>query len=400
MACSNGKAFFYNTLDGSKLIFDEPIIIGLTQRLLNVNELYSIAITNEEVSKEPLRSHIQQLRKYFMADIVNADSYSKKPATLVPRCKIVHDFEKFTTDQFIVPVNQLIYLSTLNLFLNYSTDNVALFNKNNLQFLAPIGGKSEYMLSLSEIKLIVEQAKNSGLTKLNIIIGNLSDLNKISEIINYLNTIPVLKSYYIMANDFLNNKTLFEKINNDYNDLHLIIDCLNTVNEGFLHSLTDSQIQNTEFEFVVRSNEEYKLCDEFIFKHCIPKFSFAPYFIKSNIDFFKENIFIDEDALFSEIHTMKSIFIKQKINTNFFGTLNILPEGDIYSNLLGLKHGNIRMNQLHEVIESELTIGTTWRNTRHKVEPCKNCVNNVFCPPISNYELVLNKYNLCNLFEN
>ncbi len=35
---------------------------------------------------------------------------------------------------------------------------------------------------------------------------------------------------------------------------------------------------------------------------------------------------------------------------------------------------------------------------RQDVEPCKDCVFNSLCPPISNYEHVMGKHDLCSNF--
>jgi len=52
------------------------------------------------------------------------------------------------------------------------------------------------------------------------------------------------------------------------------------------------------------------------------------------------------------------------------------------------------MNTLKEIVLYELSQTNSWKLTRDKIDPCKNCLFQQLCPPISNYELFFEKYNL------
>ena len=80
-----------------------------------------------------------------------------------------------------------------------------------------------------------------------------------------------------------------------------------------------------------------------------------------------------------------------------FGRLSILPNGDIYANIYHNKLGNILKDKLNEIIENEIINGKSWLNVRRLVEPCKNCVFELVCSPISNYEYAIKKFDLCNI---
>jgi len=89
-----------------------------------------------------------------------------------------------------------------------------------------------------------------------------------------------------------------------------------------------------------------------------------------------------------------NIFAHQKLNTNFFGSLTIISSGDVYANINRPALGNIVNNSILELIKSELIINTAWRKIRD-VEPCSNCIYQYLCPSPSNYEIILDKSNLC-----
>jgi len=93
----------------------------------------------------------------------------------------------------------------------------------------------------------------------------------------------------------------------------------------------------------------------------------------------------------------KDIIKNSSINRNDFGKLFILPDGKIYSNLNSESIGNIKTDLFQEAIYKELKYTKNWLKTRGDVIPCKNCIYKAICPPISNYERYLNKFNLCHL---
>ena len=58
---------------------------------------------------------------------------------------------------------------------------------------------------------------------------------------------------------------------------------------------------------------------------------------------------------------------------------------------------HIDTDDFREMIVKEIIRGKSWKLTRRKVMPCKKCVYCDICPPISNYEKAIGKYNLCKI---
>ncbi len=93
---------------------------------------------------------------------------------------------------------------------------------------------------------------------------------------------------------------------------------------------------------------------------------------------------------------MEDIYSRQLVND--YGKLTIMADGKIYANLNDPVLGNASKNSLEEVVLKEIKQGKSWKRLRTRVMPCRHCVFQHVCPPISNYELVLKKYNLCKVF--
>ena len=114
-----------------------------------------------------------------------------------------------------------------------------------------------------------------------------------------------------------------------------------------------------------------------------------------NLNIFYEKIFLNYGDIFDLKPDSLAILKNQYIDYLNFGKLYILSSGDIFSNLYQRRIGNYYYDSINAIIEKELTLGKSWLNVRKLVEPCRNCIYEILCPPISNYELSIGKYNLC-----
>jgi pseudo-rSAM protein len=111
--------------------------------------------------------------------------------------------------------------------------------------------------------------------------------------------------------------------------------------------------------------------------------------------FFEENVFINQNDILETKLSKREIFAHQAVNTNFFGTLTILPNGEVYSNLNCKPIGAIN-DSIYDLIITELDKNYSWRLLRNQ-KPCTDCLFQWLCPSLSNYELVIERINLCNI---
>lgn len=121
-----------------------------------------------------------------------------------------------------------------------------------------------------------------------------------------------------------------------------------------------------------------------------------PIFTGENFDFFENNIFLTEEDIMHPDCDKQDVFAHQVMNTNFWGRLSILPDGNVYSNLNLPPLGNLE-DRLYDLIVDEMKSHRAWRWTRDEITPCKDCLFRYLCPSPSNYELVIGKPNLCHI---
>jgi pseudo-rSAM protein len=72
-----------------------------------------------------------------------------------------------------------------------------------------------------------------------------------------------------------------------------------------------------------------------------------------------------------------------------------MPDNQVYANVNMESLGTIH-DTIYSLIYKELTEGKSWLRIRDQ-KPCADCIYQWLCPAPSNYEIVLGKYNLCNI---
>lgn len=121
----------------------------------------------------------------------------------------------------------------------------------------------------------------------------------------------------------------------------------------------------------------------------------TPIFTGNNYDFLSQYIYVEKDDLANIKMEKRYIFINQAINGNFFGKLEILPDGSVWDNQNFQKNGFIN-EDFSQLMFSIFDNKRAWFYNRQQ-EPCNHCLYQWLCPPPSNLELVLNKPNLCHI---
>lgn len=158
-----------------------------------------------------------------------------------------------------------------------------------------------------------------------------------------------------------------------------------------------ARYKNILYVFTVSSNEEFDNIMGLISQTdiSVENIELKPFYDGSNMDFMSKNIFIDKDD-FSDIKlNRKKIYAHQVLNTNDWGKLTILSDGTIYANVLDHPIGCID-DDIRLLVYKEMTEGKSWFRIRDQ-KPCCDCVYQWLCPSPSNYEMVLNKSNLCHI---
>ena len=105
---------------------------------------------------------------------------------------------------------------------------------------------------------------------------------------------------------------------------------------------------------------------------------------------------IKEEGVFEQKVCFNDIFRNQKLNSNFFGIVDVDPRCNIRAYGSQYTIGNVTSTDFSwtDIVINELKQNHSWRLTRDMTD-CKDCPLRYMCPPISSYEISSNNTQIC-----
>ena len=94
---------------------------------------------------------------------------------------------------------------------------------------------------------------------------------------------------------------------------------------------------------------------------------------------------------------MNDIYNRTHMNTFFWGKLIVDSDGDLFVSFMDDKLDNVNQVDVRYLLSSLTNDECLWKRLRRDVEICDQCLYNSLCPSISNYELAMNRYDLCKI---
>jgi len=373
---SEGKEsiLLYNTLDGEKILVRDVESKEVIKKLSEDNSCYCIDLSADKLKDINVQNFIRILRKKFMGDYVYKDKVNSKPLQFNPIVNVQEDMKLRKFHDLKKNDSRIGDLLKLNLYLNNDSSK---FNYSS-QLNSPFHNfKGE--VGLEGIEKVLSNLSKNQHVEIEIFIGQ-SPLSA-----NYIEILDKLKGRNLSFHVSIQDEKLLKSLS-AYGEISMYYD------ESNQHIFQSSYI-NTHV-FVIKSEESLEKVEALSTEYSDMNIDLIPY-LELNTDFFEKYVYLTQEDINDISINEKDYHINKFINSNFFGILSIIPNGEIYSNFNEKCLGNIFKDSLLDVVHSEIINGESWRLTRDKVSVCKDCEYRYLCPPISNYELVQDKYNLC-----
>lgn len=394
----------YNTLNGEHLVYDKsPAITSLLGRMMSHKNLNAIIEENTILGKRDLHGFLKNCRNM---QLINWYRYSKedrnhkKPVSLPPILNFHRDRKKMALDPERDPGQDIVkYLHKLNIYINcYQGNhyNSLLFREGYKQFLFPYSSKEYKELKLDSIQQLLDQLKDLRLCCITVLGGNIFQYKELDRLMIFLAQLPLKKEIGVFYKDI--NKENLELVDWEKSkdtslkifvepqfEKNRLFNCIELLKEFNLSS---------KFQFTIRSESDANDLDKVIDLINQDQFSVKPFYNGSNYNFFKENIFIEESDLSDPVVSKKDIYARSIMNPTAFGHITILSSGAVHSNINEGRIGTIDQG-VKKFLLKELSEGRGWFRLRKDLIPCRNCIYQQICPPISNYEYALSRNNLC-----
>lgn len=401
---TGGEALVYNTLSGVRVKSRDSSCINLIRDMIKPSQNIVI-LDNKKLETNPgLKDFIHRLASTYMIEMLPVNGSHEGPFVFRPILKVNKDLTLGRREiNRYAGENCLDYLHEISCWWGTSSQPpVSMYREAYRQFPFPGFSKSPGgLIDLEIFKSLLKQLKCSKLWRFNLIAGSWGRDK------NFINAVNML-----LRTDFRKKIVLIlEELSRDFNligsvspgqklDFEVLI--TPAFNKMCLLKAIDYFVSlNLDYElvFIVESNAHIDNVSSLIEVYKIKKFRLQPHYTGKNDAFFKECVFLKEENIFGNLHSYREIFIKETLNENYFGKLFITHDYKCYANLNDKPLGDLRKHSLKEMIHNELIEGSAWRKVRKHVEPCNQCAFHSFCPPISNYEYVLGKYNLCHILD-
>lgn len=398
IAINSNKALLYNTLNGESIDFlynTKPYF--LLKRLNQDKNLMVIKLNSNYRNDSDICNFIKKVQKFYMGDVISHNG--EKPLQLKPFYNIQQDLNTIRESQKVsFGIREMQQITDVSIQVN-SACSLNCTNCDNYykQFLSCTKNLKTEM-SFQIIKKIFDDLKATNIKTINITGGNVFEYS------DFEGLIEILREYDFSVSFFTHYKNiptkddvldLLSKYNHRINllifpqvDMELLKTKLYLLEKNNINSCNTFVIENEEdYIFAEKLNKELYMENPVVFA----------FYNRKNISFFKKNVFSSKNDILEAMPTIANINARKMINSNYYGKLVIMSNGDVHANVNEKKLGNINNGSLHKFANQEMKYGNSWRKIRNRVSPCNKCVYKLLCPPISNYEYNIGKYNLCKI---
>lgn len=395
---------FYNVYSGKLAEFPSvkygETILQLTRKLLVPTNFRVIRLTPQDLDNPVISEFVATIRGYFMGDLIDADFSDTKPAQVVPaRIKVQEDYKKYLQD----PDNSLgksvmEYLFQLTLYLNDSCSQGCSgcrdYYKQGIWCRA--SKKGDRNLDIPVLKKLFHEIEGSNPNNIDITGGNILLYPHWNQLAQLLDKVDARLDFHIHYLNAQGDLALLERFKDKKHQIRLLVQFpLDAGRFKQAYQALSGLGLNVSPVFFIRSDDEYSVVEKMLAEFPVDSPNFVPYFDGSNLEFFKRNFFLSREDIEGNKPGQKIIHGNSKINLDNFAKMTVLSNGKIHANVLDPALGTLENDSIYDCIFKELKTGRSWYKLRKNVSPCKSCNFEMLCPPISNYNRVIGKNNLC-----
>ncbi|MBO4840995.1 MAG: TIGR04150 pseudo-rSAM protein [Bacteroidaceae bacterium] len=383
----------YDTFTGKSLYSEFAVAIQLVNKIYEDKNLGCVELERIDLNNPEMRCFVEEVISNGMGKLLDQNEHITKPVILLPILSLCLDIDRLKeTKNLNILLGRDIskYLLDVNIVLNTSCQQRCPHCQNYCkQFFCCSKEDKSMCFTRDSLVNLFGQIKFFPLRTINITGGDIYQYKDLDVFNNPTGDNKKVFNFYIHYLNYQKNSII------DSQKIHIIINTpvnINKLNEAYFYTKN----KDTKFHLVVENDEQFEELESVMSELGVEEYEVHPYYNGENLQFFEENVYLSKEDIIANTISMREIFRNQKMNANSFGSLYILPNGDIKANMNEKVLGNIEKDKIIDIINEEMMQNTAWRKVR-SLEPCNNCLYQYLCPPLSNYERVINKQNLCHV---
>ena len=389
----NGEALVYNTQNGENIHTENIQVINLLEQMHDKKNLGVIAFNETTCNHPDIDVFLKESISKNICNLIEVIDGQSKPIQLMPILNLQRDIDKLKQEEGrSLGEDVLHYLSDATIYVNNSCNLNCQDCENYIsQFFHCSKSSGAENIEFELLKQFLKQLAFTFIRRLAITGGNIFLYPYLSELITFLQKEKIRPLFGVHYGNIDIKKIAL------LNDFPIEIFVTFPLDNSSVKNITGLLKQNNiKIVFGITSEETYNQAETLISKYGIENYAYNPFYDGGNQAFFKENIYLTKEDIFNDTISQRLIFSHQKLNTNFFGKIQLFPNGDIKAHPAKNIVGNYKQEPLVKILEKEMITNTAWRVIRDKA-PCDNCLYQFLCPSPSNYEIVFGKDNLCNI---
>ncbi len=397
----------YNTLTGDYLVYNNRNdITKLLKRMTSKDNLNAL-IESKDLPAEPgmaiflAEAGKRNLIRWY--DYEKSDKNLRKPVSPPSLLNLHRDRKKMLLDKERNTGRDIKQaLNKINLYINNYTskeNGTNVFTQGYKQFPHPLWAKDYRELPLEDIKRLLEGLTEIAAFKLSVLGGDILQHTQWRELTAYLAPLKMKKEFFLYYREV--TETSLRKINGDTANTALRL----VVEPGFqkdkllaCREITAKSSMETTFQFTIINEKDAEKVVEIMEMPGFGNISVKPFYDGTNLDFFRENVFVTPADFSESVVSKKEIHARSVMNTNNYGEITVLNTGAVHADVTEKQLGTVA-EAVESYLPAELLRSNGWFRVRKHAPPCKGCVFNHVCPPLSGYEKAMGRNNLCTIKE-
>ena len=387
------QGLFYNSESFSFLHFEcTPLLLKYCERINDFDNMYAVAIDADDENNPIFSKWINSIVDKHIGHIVPLSLDGKKPFSFPPILNLQHEIEERRMDDY--------YYRSINIANNFFEVTFLLggeeFSKTGNDFYKqiqyPISTKQ--FLDIAAIHRFLNHNNIRYLQQINLIGYHLTAYPDWQLMLETMPQYGIPVTYYFQGDETIAIEEIC-KYSTEKISLGLYFTDIESL-RGIETLLANRKI-NHQWIFVLEKNSDWEQAQQIVDSYQIENYKMQPVLTGDavNYAFFENNVFTSSEELTQLTPSKKNIFCNQTINSNYWGQLFVMPDRKVYANLNKAPLGSIEEDVLCLIRKEMIDADSCWRYTRDKFSPCKSCIYRYLCPPPSNYEFYLNRFNLC-----
>lgn len=385
------KGLVYNAVNHRMFRFnDNDELSRLIDELQQMDNLYRVVINEHDLSNEEVRNWVKNIVQTGSGVLIENDGTNERPVSLKPELKVQDTIPTFEWEhRENVGGRIMTNLHRLVLHINGSRFGNSSYSK---QIICPEPKGNE--LDMDDVcRFITSFGDTSALSQISLV-GCLWQYAQYKELLEFIHSLNINVTVYCIEKDFLAYRNTNKDSFYDNVTYHVLISDYEAEHSVWLgETKADDSIS---YGFLVASEYELETASQLMERYELSDRSrIYPLYTTDNLDFLKENLYMREEYFEDVDLSKREVFAHQVVNTNFFGTLTVFSDGNVFAGSGTTPIGTIKEN-LYTLVYREMTEGNSWMQIRNQ-EPCVNCVYQWLCPSPSTYEQSIGVPDLCHI---